>query len=283
MSDLGPLGGDRFVNTNYWGYSSYGYAINKFGQVAGVSQNKESWNHAFFIDPKWPTPGLLAFYPFSGNAQDVSGHAYHGQVFGATLTPGYQGQAYSFNGTDQNPHYIKAPLDISPSQHWNVTLGAWVKAAADFRDSIVVGSAGYFNRGIGISGWPFSPSWSAYFGEDDGHVLMGDPVVPGTWVFLAASYDQTAQTLKFYVNDKVYTKTVWSLSMWDGDPYLGIGAYLETSTSAPDVVNSFFIGTIDNVFVYHGVLSDAQIAAIRGNGVLPRGRITSILELLLLY
>ncbi|OGR07245.1 MAG: hypothetical protein A3K23_04705, partial [Desulfobacca sp. RBG_16_58_9] len=106
MSDLGPLGGDRFVNTNYWGYSSYGYAINKFGQVAGISQNKESWNHAFFIDPKWPTPGLLAFYPFSGNAQDVSGHGYHGQVVGATLTQGYQGQAYSFNGTDQNPHYI---------------------------------------------------------------------------------------------------------------------------------------------------------------------------------
>ncbi|OGR07244.1 MAG: hypothetical protein A3K23_04700 [Desulfobacca sp. RBG_16_58_9] len=107
--------------------------------------------------------------------------------------------------------------------------------------------------------------------------------MPGTWVFLAASYDQTAQTLKFYVNDKVYTKTVWSLSMWDGDPYLSIGAYLESHTDAPDFVSAFFRGTIDNVFVYHGVLSDAQIAAIRGNGVLPRGRITSILELLLLY
>ncbi len=129
--DLGPLG-DRYADRGYATEYSLGRAINQFGQVVGDSQSHSPDRnyanpHGFFIDPKWSAPGLLAFYPFDGNAQDVSGHGYHGQVFGATLTAGYRGQAYSFNGVD---NYIKVKLDIAPSQQWNITMGAWVKAKA---------------------------------------------------------------------------------------------------------------------------------------------------------
>lgn len=227
------------------------------GVSGGKDANGQGFNtHGFFTDPKWPTPGLLAYYPFEGNAQDLSGHGYGGQVFGATLTRGYRGQAYAFNG--QN-NYIKAKLDISPSQQWNVTLGAWVKAATT-ADGIFLGNkVGGGGRALGLMGG----KWSAFSHQDAGGWLQGDPVVPGTWVFLAASYDQTAKTLKFYVNDKVYTSTGDNLALDDGDPYLGIGAIFNTNT--PEF---FFNGAIDNVFVYNVVLSDAQIAAIRANGVI---------------
>jgi hypothetical protein len=49
-----------------------------------------------------PTTGLVAYYPFAGNANDMSGHGYNGIVHGATLIIdrfGNLNNAYSFNGT----------------------------------------------------------------------------------------------------------------------------------------------------------------------------------------
>ena len=44
--------------------------------------------------------GLVAYYPFNGNANDESGNGYNGTVYGATLTYdrfGNPNSAYSFN------------------------------------------------------------------------------------------------------------------------------------------------------------------------------------------
>ena len=54
-----------------------------------------------------PTPdivtGLVAYYPFNGNADDASGNGHHGVVNGATLTTDLRGNpnsAASFDGID---------------------------------------------------------------------------------------------------------------------------------------------------------------------------------------
>ena len=47
--------------------------------------------------------GLVAYYPFNGNAKDESGNGHHGTVNGATLTTDRNGKAskaYSFDGKD---------------------------------------------------------------------------------------------------------------------------------------------------------------------------------------
>ena len=49
-----------------------------------------------------PTNGLVAYYPFSGYANDESGNGNHGNVYQATLTAdrfGNANRAYSFNGS----------------------------------------------------------------------------------------------------------------------------------------------------------------------------------------
>ena len=49
-----------------------------------------------------PTNGLIAWYPFNGNANDESGNGNNGTVNGATLTidrNGNSDNAYSFNGS----------------------------------------------------------------------------------------------------------------------------------------------------------------------------------------
>ena len=51
------------------------------------------------------TTGLVAYYPFDGNASDMSGNGHHGTVNGAVLTAdrhGESGKAYDFDGVDDD-------------------------------------------------------------------------------------------------------------------------------------------------------------------------------------
>jgi hypothetical protein len=88
----------------------------------------------FTIDPQLPfvgspTGGLVAHYPFNGNANDESGHGNHGTVHGATLTTdrrGYPAAAYHFGGF-YDKGYIKIPLSASLQFDREITLAAWIK------------------------------------------------------------------------------------------------------------------------------------------------------------
>ena len=53
-----------------------------------------------------PTNGLIAYWPFNGNANDESGNNINGTISGATSTTdrfGAANSAYSFNGTNDYP------------------------------------------------------------------------------------------------------------------------------------------------------------------------------------
>ena len=73
-----------------------------------------------------PTTGLIGYWPFSGNANDVSGNGHNGTVNGATLSTDRRGNsnsAYLFNGTSDN-------IFVPSTGIMNVTrttVSAWVK------------------------------------------------------------------------------------------------------------------------------------------------------------
>lgn len=74
-----------------------------------------------------PTNGLVAYYPFSGNANDVSGNGNNGTVVGATLTTdrfGNANKAYSFNGSS---NYISVQNSTSLQNISVYSISAWVK------------------------------------------------------------------------------------------------------------------------------------------------------------
>jgi len=67
--------------------------------------------------------GLIAYYPFNGNARDATGNGYDGTVIGATLCQdrhGKQDSAYQFN----LGNHIK--IDGLLGKPENVTLSAWI-------------------------------------------------------------------------------------------------------------------------------------------------------------
>ena len=80
----------------------------------GVSQDLPSYI---------PKDGLVAYYPFNGNANDESGNGNHGTINGATLTTDRYNNAdsaYAFDGFDD---FIEAQIDQSSS----FTVATWVK------------------------------------------------------------------------------------------------------------------------------------------------------------
>ena len=74
------------------------------------------------------TPGdLIAHYPFTGNANDVSGNQLHGQTNGVILTVdqnGGQQRAYYFNGGTQN---IAVPNNALLNFQDGITVSCWFK------------------------------------------------------------------------------------------------------------------------------------------------------------
>ena len=70
------------------------------------------------------TSGLIAYYPFDGNASDMSGNGYDGTVNGPTLGADRKGtasMAYNFDGVDD---YISIP-DLMDNK-LDLTISAWV-------------------------------------------------------------------------------------------------------------------------------------------------------------
>jgi hypothetical protein len=198
--------------------------------------------------------GLVAFYTFEGNANDISGNGRNGTVFGATLTSaGYEGQAYDFNGTG---NYISIPVNLNPAAMPRLTMGAWVNtdAANAIRAIISHDNAG-FDRNLNID---FRDTgafrYSAFTGQ--GVVSAGpNPAPIGQWVFVAARYDSVAGTVVLDVDG---ARVQVAATPGGGFNTARIG-------SNPGFVE-FWDGRIDNVFIYDEILSNQRIDEIRRNG-----------------
>lgn len=85
-----------------------------------------------------PTNGLVAWWPFNGNANDESGNSFNGTVNGANLTTDRflnTNKAYSLNGVSS---FISIPANsnILPSQ---LTLAVWVSIPIEYSGNNVVG------------------------------------------------------------------------------------------------------------------------------------------------
>jgi hypothetical protein len=71
--------------------------------------------------------GLVGYWPFAGNANDISGNSNNGTVNGAALTTDRNGNAnsaYNFDGVND---YIQVPHSSSISLIGDITMSAWVK------------------------------------------------------------------------------------------------------------------------------------------------------------
>ncbi len=209
--------------------------------------------------------GLIGYYTFEGNANDVSGNGNNGVLStpAPTITAnGYQGSAYQF-GTGGADTFITVPIDINPGVLPRVTFGAWVNA--DVADNVIRGvishDTGGFDRTLTVDtrNGDGVPNWQMFFGTSGTGYFSGPAgnVTPGAWVFIAAVYDAVSGNNCFFV----------------GGAYgciggvLGNDGHTDTTIGRNPNFDSPFIGRIDNVFFFDEALSEAQLNDIYRNGI----------------
>lgn len=112
--------------------------------------------------------GLVGYWPFNGNANDLSANGNNGTVSGATLTTdrfGNANSAYYFNGTSA---YITVPNSTSLNPQNAISLCAWYYSAdftGDGYNTIIEKNftsfvAPYYQYKLGVCG---NHSGSAYY------------------------------------------------------------------------------------------------------------------------
>ena len=237
------------ANTKYY---IRAYATN----LAGTSYGQE----LSFITPVWDIEtGLVAYYPFNGNANDESSSGNNGIVNGALLTAdrqGIQGKAYSFNGVDA---FIKIPVTPSLIIQNTISISAWVYRLNGNNNlpEGIVGPAtylpttpGYFFRvvdnlaDLGISS-PYTEGFSK------------NTVKGGTWVHLVGVYNNNS--IRIYMNGVLEQETAvgaGKLGSWTSPNFLTIGQ--ERDYASPSFVHPWN-GYLDEIRIYNRELGQQEI------------------------
>jgi hypothetical protein len=204
-----------------------------------------------------PDPGsMVAWWPAEGNAHDIDGSRNGTLRNGASFAAGRVGQAFSLDGSDD---YVLTSLDVQPSAMPSSTWEAWVfPSRVNFpaRQSILCGDDGGFDRCVLIE------QGTSNFGVFTGSgVWQPVSVTPGQWQHIAVVY--TSTDILFYKNGVRYSL---------GSGFFGGGASANRFTIGANPLNGYtehYRGSVDEVRVYSGQLTQAEIQAIYNAG--PNG------------
>lgn len=158
---------------------------------------------------------LIAWYPFSGNALDLSGNDHHGSVVGPALVPdrfGNPEEAYQFDGIDDYILVLDEPSLRLSNQDYTIAL--WVRflssGGADPESAAMVSkrsdynfNEGYLYQRIGMDN-PIVPDIGKinYIVSGGNSPLINSTVSigGGEWHHIALTYDLDSQTGKLYVD-----------------------------------------------------------------------------------
>jgi hypothetical protein len=210
--------------------------------------------------------GLSAWYPFCGNANDLSGNNRNGTVSGATLDMdrfGNPQSAYSFNTNQQ----ITIP-GTAAMNNFPLTISLWYRADPGL---LVPGvSCGIFSKyspaawngylvGINQNGTAYSaPSWFIRNGSNRVLGNYNEPtfeqsnVQANVWYHYAFVVDQTGG--KIYVNGQLVDSHPWT-----GTPGASSSSFL---WKIGGLYDTWFKGKIDDVGIWNRALSTSEVVSM---------------------
>ena len=224
-----------------------------------------------------PTNGLVAWYPFNGNANDESGNNHNGTVNGAKLTTDRFGNAnssFNFSGTTNDITLANSQNLVSGS----FTVSAWctIDLLTPYNaDAVLIGQFngeiandrkwlfGYrsYSSERGISYYLFDNSGNNIF-PIAAYTLNWNPQIATwyhiTWVFTSGN------SMKTYVNGVLNSNVPITLIKYNSttnNVLTKIGNGKDLGNSAPMPWN----GKIDNVGIWNRALSQEEVSLVYGS------------------
>ena len=200
--------------------------------------------------------GLVAWYPFDGNASDMSGNGNHGTVHGATLGTdrhGRVGKAYSFDGVDD---YIRiaSSEELRDLTEYTVSLWAWSQNFSANYNPLVSKSSGDISSFEIYGGNGFTLTHN----RSSTHKYQYYSALPSSrWNHLLISYSNG--TLSKYDDGSLHaSSTGWANPEHHDFPvYIGKGTWQTGNTSL-----YFHHGSIDDVRIYDRALSATEVQSL---------------------
>jgi hypothetical protein len=209
--------------------------------------------------------GLVAYYPFDGNANDASGNANNGiLVGGVTWVENREGQpskAAHFNGSDA---YISVPnsptLQIGENR---MTIALWFDCEATPQiPAPFIGKNNTANEPAQYT-LQLNPLTEIHFGITDtsNNMQWGHKEYPfqyDKWYFLAATWD--GDTVRIYVDGALMSSSPLKTPMKKDNHPVEIGRDTGGLTD-------WYQGKLDEVRIYNRALTSAEVNALYSDGL----------------
>jgi hypothetical protein len=216
--------------------------------------------------------GLVAYYPFDGNADDQSGNGNHGVIHGGvTMTTdrfGTTQSACNFNGVDG---FIEIP-----GQQFNLPLqmaiSLWVKPGSNTQGTWValLDKTHYGNSQGLIGGWylfqqaDYSPYYDFVNGalnQNLGPQTTGQMIV-GAWNHLVLN--KYSNQVEFYINGvKTFQRSISGVLIKStGDLPLILGAQNLGASSPAVPLGNYYPGMMDDIMIFNRTLSEGEISLL---------------------
>lgn len=212
-------------------------------------------------------PGLVLYYPFTGNADDLSGNNNNGKIHGATLTTdrfGNFNSAYYFDGVDDSITFelIKIPIKSHPR-----TMSAWIKMdnftppapqLPQIGSRATIIGWGHDNVPLQLSAMEIVNGQLTFHLYN--HDIMGSIKIElNTWYHLALV--NSGQKTKLFINGNMEEYDSMELDTLDLPGR--IGAFPDQSGKGTLFPNgydmSYFNGIIDDICIFDQALTDDQV------------------------
>ena len=200
---------------------------------------------------------IAAAWLFEGDAEDVSGNGFDGEVKGGKFVTGKIGDALELNGSDE---WVEIPKRIGEFEE--LTFAHWVKST---------GREGAWRVFFNVNGWKvgdihyqIAPNNKVEFsihsnqgGSDTfaNFAVFGDEM--DKWIHIATVYSAKEKKIRFYINGKLDIENDWGGNPGVLDP-ARIGDWNQSRQ---------WEGLLDEFIIFNTALDEGDIQAVMNDGL----------------
>ena len=200
---------------------------------------------------------IAAAWLFEGDAEDVSGNGFDGEVKGGKFVTGKIGDAIELNGSDE---WIEIPKRIGEFEE--LTFAHWVKST---------GREGAWRVFFNVNGWKvgdihyqLAPNNKVEFsihsnqgGSDTfaNFAIFGDEM--DKWIHIATVYSAKEKKIRFFINGELDIENDWGGNPGVLDP-ARIGDWNQSRQ---------WEGLIDEFIIFNTALGEDDIQAVMNDGL----------------
>jgi len=195
--------------------------------------------------------GLVAWYPFDGDAKDASGNENHGTVNGPSLTEDRNGNADSAYSFDGNADYIKLPYNIIDQLN-DVSSSVWFKTN---KTNIAILSGASTTQ---------DNNYLIYIGEGIRLYIKGEytsyiNISDGKWHQVTSVRQGNTGNVKLYIDGKLHIdENLATGKLIINQNGLIIGRE-QDSVGGDFTPSQDFEGVIDDLRIYNRILGQSEI------------------------